>query len=122
MNALIVGADRLGNIPAVLAALGIRVVDHVSGRQAAHQRRVAALSREVDLLILFTDFLSHNVMRGFRESARAQGIPVLACRRSASCLVQSLTGLGLSLRDACGGCPAKGKPGGPGTAFPVRED
>ncbi|GIX28285.1 DUF2325 domain-containing protein [Pelomicrobium sp. G1] len=122
MNALIVGADRLGNIPSTLAALGIRVVDHVSGRQAAHQRRVAALSREVDLLILFTDFLSHNVMRGFRESARAQGIPVLACRRSVSCLVQSLTGLGLSPREACGGCPVKAKPGGQETAFQAREN
>ncbi len=122
MNALIVGADRLGNIPSTLAALGIRVVDHVSGRQAAHQRRVAALSREVDLLILFTDFLSHNVMRGFRESARAQGIPVLACRRSVSCLVQSLTGLGLPPRAACGGCPAKTKSEGRDVAFQVEED
>ncbi|PZP56629.1 MAG: DUF2325 domain-containing protein [Azospira oryzae] len=112
MNALIVGADRLGNIPSALAALGIRVVEHVSGRQAAHQRRVAALSREVDLLILFTDFLSHNVMRGFRESARAQGIPVLACRRSVACLVKALAGLGLSPQDPCSSCPANAKRGG----------
>ena len=54
------------------------------------QRRTGALPKGTQLLILFTDFLGHNVMRTFRQAAQEEGVPVLACRRSASCLMQSL--------------------------------
>jgi hypothetical protein len=33
MDALVVGADRLGNIPELLAEFDIRIAAHVSGRQ-----------------------------------------------------------------------------------------
>ena len=90
MNALVVGADRLGNIPDVLGEFGIRILEHVSGRQSAHQRRGAAIGSDTQLVILFTDFLGHNVMKSFRSLAQAEGVPVIACRRSASCLSLSL--------------------------------
>ena len=57
MNALLIGADRLGNIPGVLDEFGIRIAAHVTGRDRSHQRRAADLPVGVDLLILFTDFL-----------------------------------------------------------------
>jgi hypothetical protein len=94
MNALLVGADRLGNIPYVLEELGIRIAGHVSGRQPGHQKR-AALPAGIELVILFTDFLGHNVMRQFRDRARAQGLRVVCCRRSASSLRQAI-GAGLA--------------------------
>ena len=87
MNATLVGADRLGNIPALLEAQGIRVLCHISGRAASAQRRTGALPKGTQLLILFTDFLGHNVMKMFRQAAQEEGVPVLACRRSASCLI-----------------------------------
>ena len=43
MNALVVGADRLGNIPGVLAEYGISIKSHVSGRDRSHQRAAGAL-------------------------------------------------------------------------------
>lgn len=89
MNAMVVGADRLGNIPDSLARLGITVRRHVTGRATVHQR-VHSLPRGTDLLILFTDFLNHNAMKNYRNQAQSQGIPVIACRRSASCLVESV--------------------------------
>lgn len=109
MNAMIVGADRLGNIPDVLAALGISIIQHISGRHAAHQRRQAGLPKNTDMLILFTDFLGHNVMRQFRNLALAEGVPVVACRRSASCLVKSLERcLGDKGESApCAACPCR---------------
>jgi hypothetical protein len=58
MNALLVGADRLGNIPDVLQEFGIRIAGHVSGRQPGHQKR-AVLPTGIELVILFTDFLGH---------------------------------------------------------------
>ncbi|MGH8246828.1 MAG: DUF2325 domain-containing protein [Gammaproteobacteria bacterium] len=90
MNCVVVGADRLGNIPELLEALGIRIADHITGRAASHQRDVVRLPSDTDLLILFTDFLNHNAMRSYRRRAQAQGIRVLACRRSASCLVMEI--------------------------------
>jgi len=87
MNAVVVGADRLGNIPELLEKIGIRVTKHISGRAVSHQRQEAALPSNTNLLILFTDFLNHNVMQSYRSRARSQGIRVLACRRSASCLL-----------------------------------
>jgi hypothetical protein len=90
MKATVVGGDRLGNIPKVLEAQGIEVMRHVSGRGANEQRRTT-LPGGTELLILFTDFLNHNAMRAFRDAARKVGVPVLACRRSGSALLEALS-------------------------------
>lgn len=90
MNAVLIGADILGNIPDMLASFNIRIRDHISGRNAAHQRKLPALPKGADLVILFTDFLGHNVMRHYRQAAKESGTPVIACRRSATCLRQAL--------------------------------
>lgn len=90
MNAVVVGADRLGNIPDTLAGMGITIAQHISGRQAGHQRRLPSLPRGTQLLILLTDFLGHNVMRHFRELAHSQAVPVVACRRSTVCVAESV--------------------------------
>jgi len=103
MNAMVVGADRLGNIPDALAGYGIQIHRHVTGRSSSHQRSVQALPRDTDLLILFTDFLNHNAMKCYRGQAQAQGIPVIACKRSASCLVQSVNRF-LGMGGGCGRC------------------
>lgn len=104
MNAMLVGADRLGSIPDRLAAFGITITRHVSGRNAMDQRRLPALPKNIDLLILFTDFLGHNVMKSFRSQAQADGVRVVACRRSASCLAEELERR-LAPADACQTCP-----------------
>jgi hypothetical protein len=103
MNAVLVGADRLGNIPDSLAGFGIHIQRHVTGRSSVHQRSMPALPRDTDLLILFTDFLNHNAMKSYRNQAQVQGIPVIACRRSTSCLVESVRRY-LGLKGQCGEC------------------
>lgn len=105
MDATVVGADRLGNIPQVLKEHGIDICRHISGRDTADQRRVGALPRGTQLLILFTDFLNHNAMRGFRRAAQDQGVPVLACRRSVSCLVEALNRHPIKATAGCAACP-----------------
>ena len=104
MNALIVGADRLGNIPDVLAAFGIRVAAHVSGRDRAHQRRSAPLPAGIQMVILFTDFLGHNVMQRFRDAASREDVTLVCCRRSV-CALQQALGRRMN-RDDCGRCDA----------------
>lgn len=90
MNAMLVGADRLGNIPSVLDEFGIRIAAHVTGRDRAHRRRVADLPAGVELVILFTDFLGHNVMTRFRQAAGKAGVEFVCCRRSVCALKQVL--------------------------------
>jgi hypothetical protein len=103
MNAIVVGADRLGNIPESLAGYGIQIQRHVSGRSSSHQRSIPALPRGTELLILFTDFLNHNAMKSYRNQAQIQGIPVIACRRSVSCLTESVQRF-LGTPKSCEGC------------------
>jgi hypothetical protein len=107
-DALIVGADRLGNIPDVLQQFGIRIAAHVSGRDSSHQRRSgASLPAGVGIVILFTDFLGHNVMQSFRDAASRAGVSFVCCRRSV-CALQQALGRRVTLEkcDACKACPA----------------
>lgn len=103
MNAMLVGADTLGNIPTVLKDAGIHIDRHITGRNSSHQRKADRLPSSIDLLILFTDFLGHNVMRHYRELALEQNIQFIACRRSVCALKQSLTCAGFD----CENCPKK---------------
>ena len=105
MNALLVGADRLGNIPDVLHNFGIRIAAHVSGRDTTHQRRSAPLPSGIGLVILFTDFLGHNVMQRFREAASREGVMFVCCRRSV-CALQQTLGRRIG-KDDCGACAAR---------------
>lgn len=98
LSALIVGADRLGNIPDVLKVHNIRVSQHISGRDPSHQKKTLSLPSGTDLVILLTDFLGHNVMKTFRAAAEKAGVRVLACRRSVCSLRQAL--------NQCGYCEA----------------
>lgn len=113
MKALLVGADRLGNIPQVLTEYGISILRHVSGRDPSEQRGERSMPAGAEMLILFTDFLGHNVMRGYREAARRRGVPVLACRRSTCSLRGAL--------DACTHCRYRLESPGAGADPAARE-
>jgi len=100
VSAVIVGADRLGNIPDLLKGHNITIRHHISGRDPAHQKKTLQLPSGTDLLILLTDFLGHNVMKTFRAAAQRSGVRVLACRRSICSMKQALTQSGY-----CEMCP-----------------
>jgi len=105
MNAMLVGADTLGNIPGVLDEYGISIHKHLSGRNSSHQRKLDRLPAGTDLLILFTDFLGHNVMKHFRELANEEKVRFIACRRSVCSLKQQLDCVGLAEKQHCASCP-----------------
>lgn len=102
VSALVVGADRLGNIPALLREHNIAISHHVSGRDPAHQKKSLQLPSGTELVILFTDFLGHNVMKTFRTAAQRAGIRVMACRRSVCSLKRALDQGGY-----CEDCPLR---------------
>lgn len=88
MGAVIVGADRLGNLPDVLKAHNIKINKHITGREPSHQKKNLQLPSGTELVILLTDFLGHNVMKSFRSAAEKAEIPIVACKRSV-CSMQS---------------------------------
>ena len=75
LSAVVVGADRLGNIPDLLKGHNISITHHISGRDPSHQKKTLQLPSGTQLVILLTDFLGHNVMKTFRNAAarRHQG-------------------------------------------------
>ncbi|MBV6271436.1 DUF2325 domain-containing protein [Alcaligenaceae bacterium CGII-47] len=101
VRALIVGADRLGNIPELLKGRNIAIRQHISGRDPAHQKKTPQLPSGTDLVILLTDFLGHNVMKTFRAAAQRSGIRVMACRRSVCSVEQALDQCGYCKLEAC---------------------
>lgn len=102
VSAVVVGADRLGNIPDLLKGHNIAIRHHISGRDPSHQKKTLQLPSGTELLILLTDFLGHNVMKTFRAAAQKAGIRVLACRRSVCSMKQAL--------NQCGYCEACASP------------
>ena len=100
LSAVVVGADRLGNIPALLRGHNIAITHHISGRDPAHQKKTLALPSGTEIVILLTDFLGHNVMKTFRNAAQKSGVRVVACRRSVCAMQQAL--------EQCGLCPCAG--------------
>lgn len=111
LNAIIVGADRLGNIPDLLDTHNIKIIHHVSGRDPSHQRRAPQLPTGTQLVILLTDFLGHNVMKSFRQAAQRSGARVMACRRSVCAMQQALEQSGLCRqtepKEMCIQCPRR---------------
>lgn len=102
VSAVVVGADRLGNIPDLLKVHNIAIRHHISGRDPSHQKKTLQLPSGTELLILLTDFLGHNVMKTFRAAAQKSGIRVLACRRSVCSMKQALNQCGY-----CERCPGE---------------
>ena len=68
LSAVVVGADRLGNIPDLLKGHNISITHHISGRDPSHQKKTLQLPSGTQLVILLTDFLGHNVMKTFRNA------------------------------------------------------
>ena len=95
LSAVVVGADRLGNIPDLLKGHNISITHHISGRDPSHQKKTPQLPSGTQLVILLTDFLGHNVMKTFRNAAQRGGIRVVACRRSVCSMQQALQQCGL---------------------------
>lgn len=98
LSAVVVGADRLGNIPDLLKGHNISITHHISGRDPSHQKKTLQLPSGTQLVILLTDFLGHNVMKTFRNAAQRGGIRVVACRRSVCSMQQALQQCGLCAR------------------------
>ncbi|NLU48981.1 MAG: DUF2325 domain-containing protein [Syntrophomonadaceae bacterium] len=80
MTVLVIGADRLGNIPRALLEKGAKRIIHWSGRNKSFHTRI--IPKNVDVIILFCDFLNHALMYSVKRQAKATGIPIVFKKRS----------------------------------------
>ncbi len=82
MNALLIGADRLGNIPSLLTSHGIADYTHWDGRKKG--MRKMKIPTDTDLVIIFTDFIEHRLTERIKSESKQMNIPCIFSRRAVS--------------------------------------
>jgi len=89
---LVVGADRLGALSRLKERFGVDRVVHWNGR---FRRPPKTLPREVELVVVYTGFVSHAAMFAARKLARERGIPLIFLNRGLSELECKISNLRL---------------------------
>lgn len=85
---LIVGGDTLGKIPNKLEEIGFREVLHVSGRKVQMVKK--EIPAHIDLVLVLTDYINHNLSGVLKKRAQERGIPVCYAKRSWCSIYQAL--------------------------------
>ncbi|HEX3033365.1 MAG TPA: DUF2325 domain-containing protein [Bacillota bacterium] len=86
MKVLIIGADRLGDIPGLLKAQGVLEVIHWSGRSKGQNRW--DIPQNLTEAIMFVDFIGHPLMLKLKKQLKQRHIPITYARRGQFCLNQ----------------------------------
>ena len=87
MKALLVGADTLGKIPNTLKDFGIEDYIHWQGRKKGMRNLKMP---EVDMVIVFTDFIEHGLTINVKDKAKKENIECIFCKRSCTDLTCKL--------------------------------
>lgn len=99
MRVVVVGGDRLGQIPVRLAECGFREVLHITGRKV---RDVGSkIPMETHLIVVLIDYINHALAEKVKEEAKKRGVPVIFARRAWSTIYFQLGRLGLKGVEAC---------------------
>ncbi|MBB6444242.1 DUF2325 domain-containing protein [Bacillus benzoevorans] len=85
---MIIGGDHLGQITKKLEGEGFKEVIHVSGRKAQMVKR--DIPQKVDIILVLTDFINHNLSGVIKRKAQEQGIPIRFSKRSWSSIYHEL--------------------------------
>lgn len=88
MTALLVGADRLGNIPSTLEEYGIKEYIHWTGRKKG--TRNYDIPSEAKMIIVFYDFIEHNMTKIIKKKAKQNNIPCVFSKRACTDLAKRL--------------------------------
>ncbi len=89
MSVLVVGGDRLGEIPSKLKLFGFTEVKHLSGRKKGHFN--VALPQQVDMILVLIDYVNHRLAEKIKVEARGKGIRTVFARRAWSHIYRALT-------------------------------
>lgn len=88
LTALIVGGDKLGNIPKILNTKGYENYIHWSGRKKG--MRAKLIPNNVDMIIVLYDFIEHNLTNSIKKQSRSMDIPCIFTKRTCSDLSRKL--------------------------------
>lgn len=80
MNVLIVGGDRLGNITREIKKEEVVQITHWTGRAKYFQNK--PIPSNVDKIVLFYDFVNHNLMKNVRKQSKMYKIPIIYAKRT----------------------------------------
>ena len=94
MSVVVVGGDYLGHIEKRLTERGVSEMIHYSGRKKSDSKRIV-LNSQTAAVLIFTDYINHNLMDVVKSQARGLNIPVIFSKRSWSEIEQKLTAGGL---------------------------
>ncbi|RDV80709.1 DUF2325 domain-containing protein [Ammonifex thiophilus] len=99
MRVVVVGGDRLGQIPARLVDFGFKEVVHVTGRKV--RDICCQIPVETRLIVVLIDYVNHALAEKVKEEAKKRGVPVIFARRAWSTIYFQLGRLELKGVKAC---------------------
>lgn len=100
MEVLVVGADEIRPIKAVLHDLGAASITHWDARNENRVNR-KSIPGDTGCVVMLTSFLNHNTMKKIKTEAKKRGIPLVCAKRSVSCVYSEYCKV-FGLRDTFG--------------------
>lgn len=94
MTALVIGADYLGAMEQKMRDMGITEIAHITGRNPGEVKRMH-IPKAAAFVLVFTDYISHNMAKVVKSHAKAQSVPLVYAKRSWSAVEHKLAGLDL---------------------------
>src|SRR4051794_9027715 len=85
---LIVGGDKIDKLAEKLEDHGFDEVIHVSGRKANMVK--TSISPKVELILILTDYINHNLSSVIKRKAHEQSIPICFAKRSWSSIYKEV--------------------------------
>ncbi|MBO8165195.1 MAG: DUF2325 domain-containing protein [Brevibacillus sp.] len=85
---MVIGGDRLGNIVDLLHEKGFDQIYHVTGRKSSQTG--LKIPNGVQLILVLTDFVNHNLARTVKNQAKERQMPILFCKRSCAAIIKAL--------------------------------
>ena len=82
MSVLVIGADEITPIKAVLKDLGAEAVEHWDARNENRK----PIPQDNECVVMLTSFLNHNTMKTIKNQAKKRNIPIVCAKRSVSCV------------------------------------
>ena len=86
MTVLLVGADRLGNMPKELEGHGASEIIHWSGRKERNKE----VPQHVDMVLVVHNYVNHALMDSVKVQAKRRRLPIIFAKRGVADLKQAL--------------------------------
>lgn len=87
-SVLVIGGDKLGNITDLLQHRGFETIHHVTGRKASQNK--VSIPSSTKAVLVFTDFVNHNLSRYVKNEAKSKNVPIFFCKRSYTAIEKAL--------------------------------